>query len=592
MRYSLFFVLLFIAINGNAQENLIDSLKVIIDNYGDLDTTYVAIKSKYISQRIYSRPNDSTLLSDSQDILDVSNALDYKKGQVLAYQRLGIIYHYILSDPLKAIDAYQRSMDVIDVEPKLKRFGIVSLGNIATIYYEQQDYREAIKRYRLMLNYKTHKINAYTNIGNCYSKLRINDSSIYFYEQAEKLARTNNDVLNLANILSNLSLVQSEINELDKSIPNIAESISLITDNELEMLRTPTYINAAMVYLAHKDYDKAEKYAKEALTLNQSIQNLYTDKTLWETLSTIYVEKKDYKNALNAFKKYTVLNDSITSSDRKTEISRKEIQYEADKQQTIAVTEIKKQKLLKRVSVIGGSSLIVAFLIGFILYRKKQNATAKTQKALFKVKVSNTELKALRAQMNPHFIFNSLNSIGDYILKNDITSASDYLSKFSILIRQTLENSEKKDILLSEDVNLIKRYLDIENKRFKNSFTYKIIIDKLIDADNTLIPPLILQPFIENSIKHGLSIKENKGHIVIEAIKKGDMILYVVDDNGIGMKTSYKGKQENEMSLGMKITKNRIDIINQLKKTNGDVKVVEKDKGIRVEVLLPLDLAF
>ncbi len=235
--------------------------------------------------------------------------------------------------------------------------------------------------------------------------------------------------------------------------------------------------------------------------------------------------------------------------------------------------------------MLGGSGIVLVSIIGFILYRRKEQAQ-------FKTKVADTELKALKAQMNPHFIFNSLNSISDFIVKNDTVSATNYLTKFAKLMRQTLESSEKQEILLKEDLELLKTYLDIESRRLNNRFTYEIIVDDEIDIENVLVPPLILQPFIENSIWHGISKLDKKGHIAIEYKRDNHMILCAVEDNGVGRKRTENYKLKKNPSLGIKITKNRIEIINQLKKTKGTVALIDKDYGLRVEVKLPLQLAF
>jgi len=279
----------------------------------------------------------------------------------------------------------------------------------------------------------------------------------------------------------------------------------------------------------------------------------------------------------------------LINADRKLEISRKEIQYEADKHKAISEVEIERQKSIKNASLIGGSGLVLASLIGFVLYRRKQEAVSKSKEAEFNAKVSDTELKALRSQMNPHFIFNSLNSIGDYILKNDTQSASDYLSKFAKLMRLTLENSEKKEILLSDDISLLKTYMDIERKRFNSKFNYTITIDPNLDAENILVPPMILQPFIENSIIHGLAQKEGVGLINISFKTEKNMLICSVDDNGIGRK---KATSTNNKSIGMAITKSRIEIINKLKNTNGTVEIIDKTEGTRIDVSLPIELAF
>ena len=200
-------------------------------------------------------------------------------------------------------------------------------------------------------------------------------------------------------------------------------------------------------------------------------------------------------------------------------------------------------------------------------------------------------MKALRAQMNPHFIFNSLNSIADYIDKNQTETASDFTAKFAKLMRMVLENSEQKEIPLSEDLKALELYMQLERFRLKNKFNYQIRVDENIDKDNTLIPPLILQPFVENSIWHGIAKKDGHGEIIISIQKDDDMINCIVEDDGAGIKESIIIADEKK-SLGMKITKARIDIINKQKSANASMNITNKEKGVRAEVKLPLELSF
>ncbi|MGH2649367.1 MAG: sensor histidine kinase, partial [Ginsengibacter sp.] len=132
--------------------------------------------------------------------------------------------------------------------------------------------------------------------------------------------------------------------------------------------------------------------------------------------------------------------------------------------------------------------------------------------------------------MNPHFIFNSLNSISDYILKNDVQSADIYLTKFAKVMRMILENSDQKEVTLKDDLKALELYMQLESLRMKDKFTYEIKIDESINAENTLIPPLILQPFVENSIWHGMQGKKGEGHILISIKKEGNMINCSVED--------------------------------------------------------------
>jgi tetratricopeptide (TPR) repeat protein len=546
---------------------------------------------------MFLTPADTTWMSYNKEILDISKDLNYTKGIAISYNNLGIIKHYLLSDPLAGLEYYQKSYAIFETEPKFQNYVVGVLTNIGLINLEQQNYDTALKSFKTLLNNPENKgvFNTQFYIGNVYGEQKKLDSSIFYYKKALIGAEQSKDKrpLYIANIKTNLGLVQTKADFLEDGLTNTTEALNLIETHNLEGLRVTAYTNAAEVYLKNDDIKKAEYYATNSLQLNESLNSLTTENSALATLANVYAQKGDYENALLTYKKHITLRDSLINADRKLEISRKEIQFEADKDRAISEIEIQRQKSIKNASLIGGAGLILASLIGFILYRRKQDAVSKSKEAEFNAKVSDTELKALRSQMNPHFIFNSLNSIGDYILKNDTQSASDYLSKFAKLMRMTLENSEKKEILLSEDITLLKTYMDIELKRFNNKFNYSIDIDNSLDPEDILVPPMILQPFIENSIIHGLAKKDKAGDITISFKANDNMLICSVDDDGIGrLKSNSNTTDSSKKSLGMAITKSRIDIINKVKNTKGDVKIIDKTKGTRIEVSLPMQLAY
>lgn len=570
---------------------MIDSLENVISNYKKEDTIYVNLRIKFTARKLFLTPSDSNWLSYNHKTLKIAEKNNYKKGIALTYNNLGIIQHYFLSNPLKGLDYYQKSYAIIEKDPKLKIYAPSILSNIGLIYYEQQEYDKALKNFKALLKYPQNKTNTLFYIGNIYGQQKKLDSSIYYYKNAILEAEKANTPILVANIKSNLGLVQTNAGYLSEGIKNTTESLDMIERHNAEMLRISAYTNAAEVYLENDDIEKAEFYATNSLKLHKALNSLSTESSALATLANVYTKKEDYKNALLTYQKHITLRDSLINTDRKLEISRKEIQFEADKERAISQVEIQRHKTIKNVSIIGGSGLVIFILIGFFLYRRKQEAVSKSKEAEFNAKVSDTELKALRSQMNPHFIFNSLNSIGDYILKNDTQSASDYLSKFAKLMRMTLENSEKKEILLSEDITLLKIYLDIERKRFQNRFNYTIDIDTNLDAEDILVPPMILQPFIENSIIHGLSQKDALGVITISFISKNNMLICSVDDNGIGRSINNDENSQNK-SMGMAITKSRIEIINKKMNTKGNIQIFDKTEGTRIEVSLPIQMAY
>jgi ligand-binding sensor domain-containing protein len=217
---------------------------------------------------------------------------------------------------------------------------------------------------------------------------------------------------------------------------------------------------------------------------------------------------------------------------------------------------------------------------------KQKEAETSQLRAEFQQKIAETELSALRAQMNPHFIFNCLNSLNLYILENHVDLASDYLQRFSKLIRLVLENSRLERIPLSNEVEALKLYMMMEGMRFKEKLTFDIQIDPDIDDEMVTIPPLLLQPFIENAIWHGLMHKVEGGTIWLKITQPKDNIIHAeITDNGIGRAAAAVIKSKSatqQKSFGMKVTGERIAAINQIYNTQTKVEVIDltDEKGV------------
>jgi len=195
---------------------------------------------------------------------------------------------------------------------------------------------------------------------------------------------------------------------------------------------------------------------------------------------------------------------------------------------------------------------------------------------LQKQKASELEMQALRAQMNPHFIFNSLNSINMFILENNKLQASEYLSKFSRLVRLILQNSQEVLIPLERELEALQLYLELESLRFEKRFDYKISVDDEVDTTILKVPPLIIQPYAENAIWHGLMHKKEKGHLEIELYQREEILFCKITDDGIGRKKAAELKSKSSLthkSMGMRITADRIQMLQQQNQKNGSISI-------------------
>ena len=232
---------------------------------------------------------------------------------------------------------------------------------------------------------------------------------------------------------------------------------------------------------------------------------------------------------------------------------------------------------------------LILMWIGYIIYRNKLHKKEVEKELIL------SKQKALRSQMNPHFIFNSLNSIQNFILKNQQDLSIKYLSRFSKLIRNILDNSERTYIKISEDIEALTHYIELEKARFKNRFKYSFEVDKNLDTDFYCIPPLLIQPYVENAIWHGLMHKQESGSIFISYKMIDEKIVCTIEDDGVGRKKAGElEKSSAHVSKGTIITNERISIL--AKSHNIEIKcevidLYDKNKeayGTRIEFFIPL----
>ena len=236
-----------------------------------------------------------------------------------------------------------------------------------------------------------------------------------------------------------------------------------------------------------------------------------------------------------------------------------------------------------------------AAILGFsIMLLCKDDGDRHSSEKELEQKIKELEQTLLRVQMNPHFIFNALNSIQNFVATGDKNSSVIYLSKFSNLIRKTLEHSFKNEICLNDEVALLEGYLELEQLRFNRSFEYKIKVHPSLDAFDTTLPPMIVQPFIENAIFHGLASKKDIGMVLVEFAPYQTGLMVTVKDNGIGIiaaKALKKDQPQNHQSMGMKITAKRLRLLDsQNRKTRLNIReladVNGKAEGTEVKMIL------
>ncbi len=540
---------------------------------------------------IYKKPQEALTVID--EALAISEEQRWYRGEAAAYNIRGKVY-YAMANNLNAMDAYQASLKIAE---SIHDENLIATlyNNLGNIHADAKQFGKAIENYENYLSFSEklgvvpNQIKALNNIGNVLNENNKMDDAIGYFDKALKLSKQIDNTFFRAAIINNLGVAYKRKKDYKNALQSFNEALELSLEIENKYIEASALNSLGKVNILLEHYDSANFYAQKALKLSEEIVNVEWQADSWEVLQEVYENEDNLALAFSAYKNYIQLRDSVSTEEKKAEVTRKDMQFQMEKQDALAKTEIKRQTFIRNTAVGAGMVLLLLSLFGYVLYKKKRDAQAQRKAAELKTKIAETELKALRSQMNPHFIFNSLNSISDYLSQNDVEKANDYLIKFSKLTRAILENSEKEMISLADDLELLKLYVEIESLRLKNKLSYHVKIDKEIDPENTLVPPLLLQPFIENSIWHGIAHMAEEGAITVEIKKDNQKLICTVNDNGVGRNNILKNNNKNQ-SMGINITNSRLEILNEIKKVNGSINFLDKKEGLKVELTLPLEI--
>jgi len=448
-----------------------------------------------------------------------------------------------------------------------------SLDNLATIaknggdHYSSLNYLSELDEYQKTclspwpIYYQ--KSDLYIDMG------KIDSAKIYLsqYRTSGKPNSPNNAVY--ANYLAaRIGLVERRYNE-------VAPVFTALLDSFVAIRRpyeiTGSAYHAGEAYFASGDNTEALRFARIAVEKANQWGKRASLVPVYELLSRIHHSLGASDSAYLYLSRYVKLKDSIRNTQLLWQLHK--VRKDASvamlmKENHYKETEIRRQATLKNVLLV---ALLLLLISGAVIWRNiklRKNYVQlelNRRQAELKQQAQDLEMKALKAQMNPHFIFNSLSSINWFILKNRTQEASDYLTSFSRLIRMVLANSEKPVVTLEEELKMLRLYLDIEQLRLQHSFDYRIEMMNNIDPAEIIMPPLVLQPFCENAIWHGLSHKPGKGLLSVNFELNGNTLNCTITDNGVGREMATKlnnGAAHKEKSMGIQITNTRLSLFN------------------------------
>jgi tetratricopeptide (TPR) repeat protein len=560
-----------------AEKNIRAALRI----YDSLrDTNGLGWSNLFLGQTLYSENKFNDASFYILRSLPLLQAVDNREGQGKAWAWMGFLlaatgnYDSSLEYCKKSLQIRQMMSDDVCVA--------ASLANMGYLYKSAGDYEDALDYYRQGMQYaRSRGINYYAAnwnyfdepIGAIYQLMNNPDSSLYYLQKAM--------LIDPGNQMTRISFGETLLlkKKYDSALAIFTRPLDhLRRENDLwDLMRILP--DAAKAYLGKKDNAAALKYAAEGFSLAKqaSIKPYMFQGYL--LLSRINEALGNKDSAYTLMQQYILLRDSVSThqfiwriTNYKKGTAFQEKQKELvilDRENKLKETRLKEASIARWLMLAGLLVILLAawFIIrSFSLARKNEQLESQKIQSELQLKANGLELQALRAQMNPHFIFNCLSSINRFILKNEKIAASDYLTKFSKLIRMVLSGSSKNLIPLQDELDMLHLYLEMEKLRFSQSFDFSITVSINEDLNLVFIPPLLLQPFVENAIWHGLMHKEEKGKLDICLTKQDNMLQCIITDNGVGRNKAAafnKHSVERQKSMGLKITAERLALMNQ-----------------------------
>lgn len=523
-----------------------------------------------------------------------------QKGKSSCYINIGTVYADQGNDPL-AIKYYYKAL-AIDKELKDLSGIAKCYNNIGIIHKNRGDYDKAIAFYKKSLKVQQQEGNKngisviYSNLGNLYKKKNQLDLALNYLKDALKISNAINNQSQSALCLNNIGDVYLKKKEyaLAKQHYEEAKEINLEIGRQLGLCNS--YLGIASVYTQQKKYTEALSNALKSKAIADELELLSFQSDVAELLSEIYANLGNFKMALESQKQYKRYSDSLFNEEKIKKITNLEYEFKYKK-----VLEAGKNRELKLTTTVKSTSqdlekskqntlwtiiifLLVSMLLGMIIfYLKFRNAKAKTQNII-------VEQKLLRSQMTPHFIFNSLSVLQGMILNKEESKSVSYLSKFSRLLRIILENSRDKTVSLAQELVAIESYLALHNLE-NDAYNFKMIVDPSVDSSALKIPPMLIQPFIENALEHAfVNQKENKT-IEIHITLVGGALICTILDNGVGIDAQKENTREDKKSLATTITSERLKILSKDYNMKGSVRIENRqqfgEQGTKVTLQIP-----
>ncbi len=538
----------------------------------------------------YRRINDyPQSIKAHESAIKIAEEIKVKKLLAFCYGNISKTYRD-LNEKVQCFDFAIRSLKLYEALKDVS--GIANMrANMGTAHFYQKDLKQALENFEIALklyqsiNDSLNLALVYDNLTSVNTEKGKNEEALKYAQTALKIRELIKDTIGLSHSYFSLGNLMLPKENYKAAIRYYEDAIKICEKSHNKRLLGHIYIITAHAYYLMNDYKNSEKYINLGLPIAREVKAHETLVFAFYLYTMISEKQKDFEGAYEAYKVQMAYTDSLNSTAKAEQITEMQTKYETEKkekeiellrQNTQILTQKNqiqeldiRQKWYFIIGLIASLALIAMIAVLVVNQNKlKANQT--------KIEI---EQKLFRSQMNPHFIFNSLIAIQNYVYKHEPSEVANYISNFAKLMRMILENSRKESVSIEKEISLIKYYLELQQLRFPEKFSYIVNVGTEIDTESILIPPMLSQPIIENAIEHGImSKKDGNGKIEITFVQKGQFIELSIKDNGIGRESSGNLKSNNNIkheSLATTITEERLSLLNKKSKQKFSIEIID-----------------
>ncbi len=499
-------------------------------------------------------------------------------GVAAQYGNLGVVFE-MSGDFPKALNFYQRALKIYEQLKDTKSIAFAE-NNIGIVYQEMNLFNQSLTfqqkafQHKQQLNDSSGMASTLNNIGVIYESLKMDyEKSLFYYTQALSIYQKLGNTLQIGTLLNNIGLIYLKQNNLTDAEVNLNNALAIRQSLNDKHGEASTLLNLAQLSLKQNIPTIAIEKASKSIDLYLLIGSKTKLSEAFQTLAQGYEKTNNYQKALNSYKNHIAYRDSVYNENNQKSIHEMQAKYDYEvNQKQMIILEKENQLTSKQLAqnrwILINVLIVFILTITMIIFYIRQNKIKHNQIQ------QNIKHQLFRAQLNPHFIFNALASVQKFVIDNNKELGGAYISRFGRLMRKTLENSTKEFVPLSDEIEVLEDYISFQQLRFNHKFTVNFDLDSKIETELIAIPPMIIQPFIENAIEHGVSsIDHGKIEVIIKL--QTNHLIVSITDNGVGINHNKNKTGTNHQSMAISIIKERLKLLSKSYKTDKIIQIID-----------------